>query len=43
MSTKNKTSDGVNKGKGGDSLWKKAFTSNTDWPDKVRICHEILA
>ncbi|XP_026325178.1 uncharacterized protein RAB5IF homolog [Hyposmocoma kahamanoa] len=41
MSTKNKTSDGVSKGKGVDSLWKKAFTSNTDWPDKEEFLDVI--
>lgn len=34
MSSKNKSADGANKGKT-ESLWKKAFTANSEWPDKV--------
>lgn len=35
MSSKNKSSDSVNKAKVSESVWKKAFCANTEWPDKV--------
>lgn len=35
MSSKNKSVDGANKSKGGETVWRKAFTAHTDWPDKV--------
>lgn len=35
MSNKNKSVDGTNKTKSSISLWKKAFTANEEWPDKV--------
>ncbi|XP_063827748.1 GEL complex subunit OPTI [Ostrinia nubilalis] len=41
MSSKNKSNDGLNKGKGGDSVWKKAFTSQTEWPDKEEFLDVI--
>ncbi|XP_049874689.1 respirasome Complex Assembly Factor 1 [Pectinophora gossypiella] len=34
MTSKGKSSDGANKGKGNESIWKKAFASNQEWPDK---------
>lgn len=37
MSNRNKSNDGANKGKTSESLWKRAFVSNQEWPDKVRF------
>lgn len=34
MSTKNKSADGIIKSKG-ETVWRKALTSNAEWPDKV--------
>lgn len=34
MSSKSKF-DGANKGKASESIWKKAFVANAEWPDKV--------
>lgn len=42
MSTKNKTSDGVSKGKVTESLWTRAFTADTEWSDKVSLDHGTL-
>lgn len=42
MPTKNKSSDSANKGKSVESIWKKAFVGNSEWPDKVRISSRDL-
>ncbi|XP_047993191.1 respirasome Complex Assembly Factor 1 [Leguminivora glycinivorella] len=34
MSVKNKSSDSANKGKVTESVWKKIFEANAEWPDK---------
>lgn len=39
MSNKNKSLDSASKIN--DSVWKKAFSSNAEWPDKVRCDHGI--
>ncbi|CAG4939394.1 unnamed protein product [Parnassius apollo] len=41
MSNKNKTSDGGIKSKSSETLWKKAFTANADWPDKEEFLDVI--
>ncbi|CAK1586468.1 unnamed protein product [Parnassius mnemosyne] len=41
MSNKNKTSDGGIKNKSSETLWKKAFTANADWPDKEEFLDVI--
>ncbi|CAH2040005.1 unnamed protein product, partial [Iphiclides podalirius] len=41
MASKNKTSDGLTKGKTTESLWAKAFTSNAEWPDKEEFLDVI--
>ncbi|XP_013134514.1 PREDICTED: uncharacterized protein C20orf24 homolog [Papilio polytes] len=41
MSTKNKTSDGVSKGKVTESLWTRAFTADTEWSDKEEFLDVI--
>ncbi|KAJ2944133.1 hypothetical protein O0L34_g18102 [Tuta absoluta] len=41
MSSKNKASDSAHKGKTSESLWKKAFTSNQEWPDKEEFLDVI--
>ncbi|KPJ02128.1 PREDICTED: uncharacterized protein C20orf24 homolog [Papilio xuthus] len=41
MSTKNKTTDVASKGKVTESLWTKAFTSNTEWSDKEEFLDVI--
>lgn len=37
MSNKSKTLDSANKSKASESVWKKAFVSGTEWPDKVSL------
>ncbi|XP_053606982.1 GEL complex subunit OPTI [Plodia interpunctella] len=34
MSSKSRSPDGANKNKSKESLWTKAFSTKTDWPDK---------
>ncbi|XP_068618576.1 GEL complex subunit OPTI [Battus philenor] len=41
MSNKSKISDGPNKCKITESLWAKAFTSNSEWPDKEEFLDVI--
>ncbi|KAG6460336.1 respirasome Complex Assembly Factor 1 [Manduca sexta] len=41
MATKNKSIDSTNKGKLTESVWKKAFTANTEWPDKEEFLDVI--
>lgn len=35
MTTKNRSLDGSNKTKTSESIWKKALSSDSEWPDKV--------
>ncbi|KAJ0178497.1 hypothetical protein K1T71_006320 [Dendrolimus kikuchii] len=41
MSIKNKSMDSANKGKTVESIWKKAFVANTEWPDKEEFLDVI--
>lgn len=46
MSSKSKSSDSSNKNNLSDSVWKRALSSNAEWPDKVsfnitRLINEI--
>ncbi|XP_022117707.1 respirasome Complex Assembly Factor 1 [Pieris rapae] len=41
MSTKSKTLDSASKIKLSDSVWKKAFSSNAEWPDKEEFLDVI--
>ncbi|KAI8426541.1 hypothetical protein MSG28_005341 [Choristoneura fumiferana] len=40
MSSKSKF-DSANKGKAGESIWKKAFVANAEWPDKEEFLDVI--
>lgn len=35
MTTKSKPVDTSTKGKGNESIWKRALIANAEWPDKV--------
>lgn len=41
MSSKNKSVDSINKAKASDSVWKKAISPNTEWPDKEEFLDVI--
>ncbi|XP_023938654.1 respirasome Complex Assembly Factor 1 [Bicyclus anynana] len=41
MSTKSKSSDNVTKSNGNDSVWKRAFLPNAEWPDKEEFLDVI--
>ncbi|XP_063382765.1 GEL complex subunit OPTI [Cydia fagiglandana] len=41
MSAKNKSSDSANKGKVTESVWRKAFEANAEWPDKEEFLDVI--
>ncbi|CAH2091455.1 unnamed protein product [Euphydryas editha] len=41
MAAKNKSSDSLNKNKTSECVWKKAFSSNTEWPDKEEFLDVI--
>ncbi|XP_013192772.2 GEL complex subunit OPTI [Amyelois transitella] len=41
MSSKSKSSDGANKNKNKESLWKKAFSTKAEWPDKEEFLDVI--
>ncbi|XP_063363492.1 GEL complex subunit OPTI [Cydia amplana] len=41
MSAKNKSSDSANKGKVTESVWRKVFEANAEWPDKEEFLDVI--
>lgn len=40
MTAKTKSTDSTGKAKTTESIWKKAFAANSEWPDKVSSNHE---